>query len=312
MERFVSGVAKGRKRALRAPPPTRAHWGGASTYSVQRHAMQNPSPARPNGRLMLVQDLTQANHLNGEEGVLCTTAPGPGQICLPSAVIVRGSDGDPEAGPSSSAFVDSIWMDRHEVRVRDFRECVALAECTPPISKYVLAYYRDNANLEKPIVGLSWTQMNEYCRYAGGRLPTETEWERAARGAEARTYPWGATPSCGRAHWAGCGEMGPVNVGSFPTGASPEGVVDLIGNVFEATSDRDSEGGYRAYRDSACNPAHPLIMPDLDLYVVRGCSYMAEVAGTEPTMATCTGYFRSRRGSSAYSDVGFRCVRAGR
>lgn len=200
-------------------------------------------------------------------------------------------------------------MDRTEVTVRSYRECVAAARCTLPISKYDRVHYLEDANLDKPILGLLFPQMQEYCAFAGGRLPTETEWERAARGAEGRSYPWGEGVGCDRANWADCTRSTSV-VGSYPAGASPEGIMDLIGNAAEATSDRIVLGtDYSAYADEpTCDPAHPVRLAT-DFYVARGCQYI--LGGSTWTMEACTGYHRHARANLAYNELGLRCVRDG-
>lgn len=255
----------------------------------------------------------------GPVGASCTTEAGPDQICLPSAIFIRGEDDAPfldvaipRPSPEARVYVSALWMDRTEVTVGSYRDCVALGDCTAPMGDADRAYYRDNANLERPMIGLQYQQMIDYCRYAGGRLPTETEWERAARGAMPADYPWGtADTSCERANWLDC-EPGPAMVGSHPMGASPEGVLDLIGNVHEATSDRAEGGDYRAYGDEGvCDPAHPLLGGTFS-YIARGCSWVSEFVGDRELSArACKGYVRYRRGTSSFDNVGFRCVRDG-
>src|SRR5699024_10712857 len=143
--------------------------------------------------------------------------------------------------------ISSFWMDRHEVTVGRFRACVADGTCTPPGDATGLAYYRDVSNQNRPMVDITVEAMRDFCRFDGGRLPTDTEWERAARGLEGRTYPWCEAEGCQFANWAECSTPALADVGSFPAGASPEGVLDLIGNAQETTSDRWIDGGWSAY-----------------------------------------------------------------
>jgi eukaryotic-like serine/threonine-protein kinase len=112
------------------------------------------------------------------------------------------------------------------------------------------------------VTGVSWKDAQTYCRFAGGRLPTESEWEKAARGTDGREYPWGNDVSCDKANWgtyegegpcAGKNPGRPVSVGTYPAGASPYGVMDLGGNVWEWVADKyDPDPTRRVVRGGSC------------------------------------------------------------
>jgi formylglycine-generating enzyme required for sulfatase activity len=88
------------------------------------------------------------------------------------------------------------------------------------------------------VTGVTWHDAASYCRWARGRLPTEAEWEWAARGLDRRKYPWGfEEPNATRANYADGGPGHPTPVGLYPLGATPEGICDLAGNVWEWTTD---------------------------------------------------------------------------
>ena len=179
---------------------------------------------------------------------------------VPAGDSVMGSPagvGDPDEVPQHTVTLDAFWIDRTEVTNRQYAACVAAGACPAdhtPISFQRLDYYEDLDFGDYPVIYVSWDDAQAFCRWAGKRLPTEAEWEKAARGLQSWLYPWGNELDLSRANAAGV-RGDPVRVGSYPSGASPYGVQDMAGNVAEWTADWY---GLRAYRDSpAANPAGP-------------------------------------------------------
>ncbi len=248
----------------------------------------------------------------------CSSDAGADQACLTGGVILRGStrETDGNASPVVPVYVSPFWMDRHEVTVSRYRQCVGAGFCTLPTDDTWLNFFRDTGNDSMPMVGIALQQMVDFCNFAGGRLPTEAQWERAARGPSGRTYPWGEETGCAYANWAGCtNQLQPV--GSYPMGASPEGILDLIGNAAEATSDEWIPGGYSGYAAvGVCDPNYLWHHLFGSFAVVRGCNYLRLALDTDgtATMRTCTGYYRTAGLSESGGDaggLGFRCVRPG-
>ena len=120
----------------------------------------------------------------------------------------------------------------------------------------------DGPEAKLPVTGVDWNDAQAYCKFAGGRLPSEVEWEKAARGTDGREYPWGNDIDCTRANWgnfegegpcAGKNPGHPVAVGQYPTGASPYGLLDMGGNVWEWVADKyDEDPGRRVVRGGSC------------------------------------------------------------
>ncbi len=170
--------------------------------------------------------------------------------------------GSDEAGgdeaPARTVWVDAFFIDRLETTQEEYARCVEVGACSEPHHVDMTGNpdtYGDVAFSSRPVVGLSWYQANDYCTWAGKRLPTEAEWERAARGEDGRPYPWGdADPSCDLAQYSGCGYE-PLEVGTLPAGASPFGVLDMAGNVSEWVADWYSWDAYET--QPAENPQGP-------------------------------------------------------
>jgi formylglycine-generating enzyme required for sulfatase activity len=146
----------------------------------------------------------------------------------------------PRATPSArrpSSRCTPWWarfrIDRDEVTQRAYGECVAAGACTAPSTGLAAP-----VQAQRPVASVTWAQARAFCAWRRARLPTEAEWELAARGEDGRIYPWGdALPTCDHAWTSACG-VGPADVGGRPLGASPYGVRDLAGNVDEWVEDR--------------------------------------------------------------------------
>jgi len=218
--------------------------------------------------------------------------------------------------PAHDVQINAFWIDQVEVVNGMYALCVNASACKPPanISSDNRPDYYGNPDFQDyPVIQITWYDANAYCQWAGRRLPTEAEWERAARGDSVNTYPWGGElPNATNSN--SLNTVGDTSrVGSYPNGASPFGVLDMAGNVWEWVADY-YKGNYYA-ESPTDNPTGP-DNGGLDyMRVIRGGSFQDDAsmlrisnrgyeAGPDPSVLPNDAAFYGR--SSA--KIGFRCV----
>lgn len=220
--------------------------------------------------------------------------------------------------PYHAVTLSAYKIGRNEVTVAEYQQCINAGVCNnngeyfhyhtvTDDSKY--CYYGLEGKENHPMQCVSWYGAKAYCEWIGGRLPTEAEWEKAARGTDGRKYPWGNTPtvSCDYAvvndvntGGAGCGSQNSLPVGSKPKGVSPYGAHDMIGNEWEWANDWYDEDYY------ASSPTNDPAGPETgNNRALRGGSWYSGID---------TNYLRassriSRSPDKSSGNVGFRCVR---
>lgn len=206
-------------------------------------------------------------------------------------------DGDNYEGPAHDETVVPFYIDKFEVTCEEYQQFVDKEKRLAPPGWRNGKYPPGSARL--PVTGVSWFDADAYAKWAGKRLPTEKEWEFAARGADRRLYPWGGEWGPDKANAEGTGPGRPTEVGSYPAGTSPFGALDMAGNVWEWTADSiHSYKGGNIPEDSLSSSVRE------GLKVIRGGCYLSDAKSASATY---------RRGWPAkgadYAQTGFRCAK---
>jgi formylglycine-generating enzyme required for sulfatase activity len=220
---------------------------------------------------------------------------------------------DSDEKPQHTVYLDAFWIDRTEVTNAQFRQCVEAGACQAPATcDWGEPSYGGQGQADRPVVCVNWNQAQAYCQWAGARLPTEAEWEKAARGTDGQRFPWGDDLELDGTRLNFCdrncentGNDAGVNdgyartapVGTYPAGASPYGALDMAGNVWEWVA--DSYGGDYYAGSPQRNPQGPGSGSDK---VLRGGAWdrnwsNVRAANRNPYDPKFRGY-----------NVGFRCV----
>jgi serine/threonine protein kinase len=206
---------------------------------------------------------------------LVSTVDGSVMVYVPAGEFLLGASeaddqADPDEFPQVSVYLDAFWIDQFEVTNRQYQACVKAGACAPPNatdSASRITYYGDPEYDDYPVVNVDWVDASDYCVWRDARLPTEAEWEKAARGPSGWLYPWGDTfePNhsndcagsilCPSEPDDGYSDTAPV--GSFPSGASPYQVYDMAGNANEWVADWYAENYYATLTDGVANPTGP-------------------------------------------------------
>ncbi len=239
-----------------------------------------------------------------------TPTPGIGSIFMsdgvtmlyvPAGTFSMGSEKDNDEKPIHSVDLDGYYMDKYEVTNAAYKRCVDAGTCAAPkeSKSYTRPAYYGNFEFDEfPVIYVDWNMAKTYCEWRDSRLPTEAEWEKAARGTDGRTYPWGEDISCDKLNYNNCtGDT--TKVGSYLDGVSPYGLYDMAGNVWEWVSDW-YDGKY--YQNSPSS--NPLGAASGSYRVLRGGSwnYVDNVTRSSYRFNVTPDYISN--------GIGFRCARS--
>jgi formylglycine-generating enzyme required for sulfatase activity len=240
-------------------------------------------------------------------------------VYVPAGTFLMGSPegvGDDEEHPQHTVYLDAFWFDKTEVTNAMYMNCVAADFCTEPSdfsSNTRNSYYGNPTYADYPVIYVTWFQAQDYCSWAGRESPTEAQWEKAARGEDGSTYPWGDQNPTGNLLnfadlnttyvWSdqsindGYEDTSPV--GNYLDGASVYGALDMAGNVWEWTADWYDATYYSSSPQN--NPSGPA---ESGYRVLRGGSWYLSAPDVRSA-------FRGRGGPSvAAIYIGFRCAKS--
>jgi formylglycine-generating enzyme required for sulfatase activity len=251
-----------------------------------------------------LDDAADGDETDGEAGP-CVPAdasvPDPPMVFVPSGQFWMGCDegSDPACTvgetPPHAVTLSAFWIDRHEVTMGEYQACVQACACSLPAASFTP---QDTPDL--PVVEVDFLQAQTYCAWLGRALPTEAQWEKAARSADGRHYPWGnEQPDCVRAAYLGCaldGQSGvPFPAGTFsPQGDSSYGAQEMAGNVWEWVAD-----WYAPYPTGAIT--EPKGPDDTGIRIWRGGSYLSDASSLRVA-------HRLPEQTPHYHALGFRCA----
>jgi len=239
------------------------------------------------------------------------------QVYVPEGEFEMGSeDGYSDESPEHTVYLDAFWIDQTEVTNEMYEKCVEAGACQPPFrskSNTRLSYYGNSYFADYPVIWVNWYKAKDYCEWAGRRLPTEAEWEKAARGTDGRIYPWGNGDVAGDLlNFADSntsfenavssiddGYEDTAPVGSYPDGASPYGALDMAGNVWEWVADKYDSDYY-----SNSPGSNPTGSGYGDQHVIRGGSWSSQAR--EIRSSNRQWWFPDEYAISDYH--GFRCA----
>lgn len=245
--------------------------------------------------------------LNKTTSTIIWPNDGKDMVFIPAGAFIMGSDeGNPNHQPKHQVLVADFYLDRWPVTNAEYKKFVDATG--HPVPNYEVSWCETQGynwhpqtrlypegRADHPVVLVTWEDAMAYAAWVGKRLPTEAEWERAARGTEGRRYPWGDDLISGRCNCKESGVHGTSPVGAFsPHGDTPEGLVDMVGNIWEWTNSLFAPFPYDPNDGRESRQA-------LGFRVLRGASWVND-APVANCLSRLDGDFQF------YNNVGFRCA----
>ena len=217
-------------------------------------------------------------------------------VHVPGSEFIMGGEGTDN--PVHKVGLSSFWIYRTKVTNRMYTYCVAAGKCAPPKDPSSLKDFNDATLRDIPVAGVDWEQGDIYCKFVEGRLPTEAEWEKTARGPDGNVYPWGdAVPGCTLLNFNGDCVGKKTKVFDYPTGKSFYTALDMAGNAFEWTGDWYDPNYYGA--SPVADPRGPEAGT---VRTVRSSSYQSD----QTQVPSYRRFFLDPK--TVRQDLGFRCV----
>jgi formylglycine-generating enzyme required for sulfatase activity len=290
--------------ATETPVPTReAPTSTESVPLVPITSEESPTPTVvvPTATETSAPEETPTDDVTATPSLELTDGKGVEMVLVPAGDFTMGSDrGLADEQPVHVVNLDTFYIDKYEITNKLYKDCVDAGECSPPWQNYFFAespnrIYFGNPQFDNyPVVYVDWNMARAYCQWRGARLPSEAEWEKAARGEDGRTYSWGNDLDCQKANYQNCVNR-TSEVGIFEDGKSPYGAYDMTGNVWEWVADWYSQNYYS--NSPKNDPVGPITGQSR---VLRG--------GAWPRFDV-SAFHRSNFGPDYNTfDIGFRCA----